>query len=175
MGDHAGEPNSSTRGGIGKRAAGSAFFRPGRRGNGFTLMELVMVMVITAIFAGIVLPKAPDTKAINDGQRLRELRSAVGYAQKAGIAARRVVYAQYNPGTSSLDFCWTAACPHGGAAAPLTEPSGGSLSFTAPSGTVFSASSFSFDANGTPSFGAPLALTLGAGTFTVEAGTGFVH
>ena len=136
---------------------------------GFTLVELVMVMVIIGVLAVFVLPKALDLTA----WRLRafgdELQAQMQAMQRLALAQRRPVVATLNTTGVSFDYVAggnlvTLACP--AAASPCIAQVG-------PRTVTFNASNSGRAATST---GSALAVTVSAGTssqaYIVESETG---
>jgi MSHA pilin protein MshC len=150
----------------------------GRMNNGtrgFTLVELVTVMIIAGIIAAIAAPRFFSLGDFTSRGFYDQVVSAVRYAQKAAIAQHRYVCVTVAPGSVSLTFGTTAACTDGFLINPAD---GAAYSINAPGGVAASAASFSFNSLGQPSFsGAPLSITVSgyATPITVEAETGYVH
>ena len=147
---------------------------------GFTLVELVMVIVLVGVLAVFVAPRLSNADFHARGFHDENL-ALLRYAQKAAIAQRRTVCVVFS--TSSVTLNMAAAgltsCPGSTA---LTGPNGETPALvTARSGVAYLAqpANFSFDALGQPSASqsfqvasAGVAIAL---TTTVEAGTGYVH
>src|SRR5256885_1656752 len=67
-----------------------------RGGRGFTMPELVVALVISAIPAAMALPFFSDREA--NGAWFREqVKAALRYAQRQAVANRRVVYVFIDP------------------------------------------------------------------------------
>lgn len=146
---------------------------PPRPERGFTLVEMIVVILVLAILAVVVLPRFSATRDFDALAFHDRVLAAVRYAHKVAIAQNTTVYVLTAGDTLSL--CFDAGC-----AAPVSDPAGDqALSLTAPGGVTLasSASSFSFDGLGRPSGGA-VTFTVGGTptrTFIVEAETGYVH
>ncbi|MGH8745279.1 MAG: prepilin-type N-terminal cleavage/methylation domain-containing protein, partial [Burkholderiales bacterium] len=80
--------------------------RPQHAARGFTLLELVTVMVVLGIIA-VVTAANFDQKSIDETWFLEQVKSAVRYAQKTAIAQRRVIYVSVNPSAPhQLALCY---------------------------------------------------------------------
>lgn len=142
-----------------------------RRGDsGFTLTELVMVMVIASILAAVAASKI-NTQSFQTEGFANRAAAMVRYAQKVAISQRRTVFVVISGNTLSL--CYTDS----GCGTPVREPPGtGAFSYGAPSGVTLSGATFSYNALGKPSAGGTITVTGDvARTLTVEAETGYVH
>lgn len=159
---------------------------------GFTLVELVMVIVILGVLAVFVAPRLMDkqdlyAKGFND-ETLAYLR----YAQKTAIAQRRTVCVTF--GTNSLSLQAALNAPTGVAAnadctpaAPaFVGPKGESPPLLTAKGSVIyspTPTAFNFNGLGQPTSTGGVALTTPItlqvqgrpNTITVEAATGYVH
>lgn len=155
-----------------------------QRMRGFTLIELIMVMVLLGVLAAYAAPRIFNRSDF-DARGMHDMTmSYLRYAQKSAIAQRRQVCVGYSASSVTLTIAVAAgagACP---AAAPLNGPDGQST-LSAPSGVSFTPTpaTMAFDALGQPldDTGAVLAsartiVVAGTGrTITVEAVTGYVH
>jgi MSHA pilin protein MshC len=145
-------------------------------GRGFTIVELVVIIVIIGLLAAIIGPRFVGRDAFASRGFYDEAQSVVRYAQKTAIAWRRPVF-----------VCITATVVSAGTVSgcgtlvvhPLT---GNPLTTTAPSGVTLTPASFSFDGGGRPSPNAQVTIALAstiagdpARQIVVEAETGYVH
>lgn len=151
-----------------------------KRQDGFTVAELIIVLVVVGVLAAVALPRWTGSSGFESRGFRDELQAALRYAQKSAIAARRTVCADLTavPVTFRISTGQGAAdCTTGSA---LDGPKGGALTVaaTSPAGLGAAPASVIFDSAGRPLGGAasiainglPAALAI-----AVEAETGYVH
>jgi len=143
-------------------------------GDGFTLMEAIIVILIAGIVAAFVTPRL-DLGAFRETGFVQQATAAIRYAQKRAVTTGCNVNVSISP--SGCNISWTGTPPGPGCVAGnIPNPSTGSSEFcnqaTAPAGTA--TTSFTFDNIGRPT-GGTQTLVLGSRTLTVEAETGYVH
>ncbi len=150
-----------------------------RRMNGFTLIELIMVLAILGVVAVFLAPKLNprdfEARGFHD-----ETLALLRYAQKTAIAQRRTVCVVFTNSTATLSMAATEGS--NSCSVAVVGPKGVSLAaITARSSITYAATptNFFFNALGQPSVGQSLqvasggtALSLG---ITVESETGYVH
>jgi MSHA pilin protein MshC len=143
---------------------------------GFTLAELVMVLVIIGVLAALVAPRVLQSRNFASRGFYDEAQAVVRYAQKTAIAWRRTV-------TVCVAATEISAISNANCAAPalLNHPtSGGQLRSVAPDGVTLSpVGSFGFDGLGRPSAPVTIVLTSTiaddpARQIVVAAETGYV-
>ena len=142
-----------------------------RSARGYSLLELVIVIVIAAILAAIAIPQF-NQREIDAAWYHEQVRSAVRHAQRTAVAQRRAVFVEVEAGPK-LSLCYAAGC---GPGTRLTQPgSTDTFEIAAPAGVALaiSASPLSFNGLGQPSSGAT--VTVGPRTVTINAETGYVQ
>jgi MSHA pilin protein MshC len=150
---------------------------------GFTITELVMVMVILGILAAFAIPRFADRAPFEARGYFDETLSASRYAQKVAIASgcdTRVSISN----AAGYSLLQRAACTTGAFTLAVTHPGTGNAFAAAPPAGVAIAPdiTFYFDNHGKPRstattnlLAAPLATAIGANSLQVEPYTGFVH
>ncbi|MFT3734147.1 MAG: type II secretion system protein [Rhodocyclaceae bacterium] len=149
-----------------------------RSERGFTLPELVTVMVVMSLLAAVAMPKFFTRSDFDVFGFKQEIQQSLRFAQKAAVAKRRMVCVAIASNTLTLQYATTYGA--GSCNQNLIDPSTGSAySQAAPSGVSITALSFNFDPLGKPSFSSAQTLNVTAGALTqsliVEAETGYVR
>jgi MSHA pilin protein MshC len=144
---------------------------------GFTLPELVMVIVIIGILAVMAAPRLMSSQGFLSRGFYDEAKAVVRFAQKTAIARRSTV-------TVCVSATEISAISNANCAAPVAIPhpvGGAPLLATVPSGVTLTSSvpSFTFDGLGRSSGAVTITLTSTiaddpARTITVAAETGYV-
>lgn len=142
---------------------------------GFTLIELILVMVIVGVMAVTVVPRFAnradfDARGFYDGTL-----SLLRYAQKSAVAQRRTVCVGFTASAVTLTVATNFA---GACDANLTGPTGvAPYSLAVPSGVAFAATpaNFSFLPSGEASLGQSFSITGMSNPITVAATTGYVY
>ncbi|MFA6120273.1 MAG: type II secretion system protein [Sideroxydans sp.] len=127
---------------------------------GFTLVELITVMVIVGILAVSVLPRFFTVSDFENRGSADQVKSILRFAQKTAIA-------QHTPVSVTLAQGASSDC--------TTTLAGGNLTCTVKS-ELTGAGTYTFNALGQLTApAAPVTLTIGTVNITVEAETGYVH
>ncbi len=152
---------------------------------GFTLVELVVVIILVSILAVVAIPRL-NTHTFDTVGLYQEALSSVRYAQKEAVAKRRVVCVSLLPGSATVRFakavgsftCDTdLTSPRGVSPFTVTASNGVTLSSAPAIATLF------FDPLGRPfdalnSASPQRTITIsgdGTQTFVIEPETGYVH
>lgn len=158
---------------------------------GFTLVELVVVIVITAILAFIALPRFFDQDVFEERGFYEQSLAAIKFAQKVAIASgcdTRVRFTAGTPGGYNIQR-WASCVPadHTAATTNILQPDGRPMSATATDTVTVSALDFYFDRIGQPrqisaaspppliTNAANLDVVIGSRTIQVHPRTGYVE
>lgn len=162
--------------------------KAGLRSAGFSLVELVVIIILVGILAVVAIPRFVGVESYNTKGYYDRVIAGVRYAQKQAVAKRRNVCVSIT--TPTVSFTYAAAAGAGSGCAPsLAGPGGQNPYVISPERTGVSISpatlAFGFDALGRPINSTTFAALIGAlsisvtgdGTFTflVEPETGYVH
>lgn len=142
-----------------------------RRVRGFTLIELIMVIVMLGVLAVFAMPRILNTGDFSARGFHDETLSLLRYAQKTAIAQRRTVCVSLNANGVALTMD-TNSPPDGACDASPTlpaTPKGGS-------GLAGSVAGFQFTPLGSTNQPAAITITIAnSRSIRVEADTGYVH
>jgi MSHA pilin protein MshC len=164
--------NSASIGKKNEEPAGSFFFAT-KATAGFTLPELVAVLVLMSVLAVVALPRLWGS-TFDQLTFYDDTLTALRYAQRTAVTHQRTVCATFTATQLTLTYAsvyGSTVCDQ-----PLVRPGGTTqYQITAASGTSYTAAStFRFDRVGIPNINQTITFS-GGQTLIVEAGTGYVH
>lgn len=145
---------------------------------GFSLVELILVMVIAGILAAVAVPRLIGRNSFDTRGFADQLAATVRFGQKLAVAQRRNVFVQLSASSATLCYLDSTPCAAGshapgpGGEKPYTVSAPDGVSIASPVAVL------AFDAGGRPDTLAQLDIQVnGAGTHHVfvEAETGYVH
>ncbi|MEI7428861.1 MAG: GspH/FimT family pseudopilin [Betaproteobacteria bacterium] len=141
------------------------------RARGFTLIELITVMVLIGIMAVVAVPRFFDRSVFDSRGLLDETKSLLRYAQKAAVAQRRTVCVALGGSGVTLTIASAANVNTCDTALALPSVPVGGV------GLVPSVASFQFRSLGNTDQGSnvTISVTGATGNITVDRVTGYVY
>lgn len=140
------------------------------RARGFTLAEMIVVILILGILAAVLLPRFFVKQDFEAQGAYDRVLATVRYAQKAAIGSRCNVRVTIAANVVSAAFETVAPC----SGSVLDPVRGSALQVTGSASIPITGTTFVYDALGRPTPG-PVTISVAGKAFTVEAETGHAH
>lgn len=137
---------------------------------GFTLTELVMVMVLISILAIYLVPRLNALSGWGAQATADRIASVISAARRVAIATRHPIYIQLS--TDKIRACFDVSCTNS-----AMDVTGSVIELNAPSDAIFTtnATSFFFDPGGRSSSTTPILIQMGQTKVSIEPITGLVR
>ena len=148
-----------------------------KKAGGFTLIELIMVIVLLGVLSVFVAPKLFNSDDFNARGFHDQTLAFLRYAQKTAIAQRHPVCVGFSLNSLALtmDADGNTATGSNGCETSLTAPSGGTLAARGAGQYAATPSAIVFNAAGQPGAGQTIQVSGLTKQIVIEAVTGYVH
>jgi MSHA pilin protein MshC len=149
-----------------------------KRVGGFTLIELIMVVVVLGAISLFVAPRTFDKNAFDTLSFQQELKTAIRFAHKSSIASACEVQVALTANSFALFYPDNNCTPPDAfGASPVNHPvQSGAYLGNAPAGvSISSFGDFYFTASGAPSNSGTITINPGGRQIVVNQLTGFVQ
>jgi MSHA pilin protein MshC len=157
---------------------------PAAHQRGFTLVELILVMVMIGILTALAAPRIVAGSDFNVQGFHDETLAYLRYAQKTAIAQRRTVCVVFAANSTTLNMASAATAttcdtamrgPRGESPAQVTGDEFDTMYAPTPANFNFDGLGQLVDATGAALANQTIQISGAARTITVETGTGYVH
>jgi MSHA pilin protein MshC len=137
---------------------------------GFTMIELIVVMLVAALLSAIAAPRLTQRSALQERAARDQLRALLNHGRKVAMTQQRDVCLLTTPNQARAVYVAAGACAP---ALPLAAPGGGAYVIDMPAGVVLGGAALvRFNARGQPVPAANQVLLVGVLTLTVNRETG---
>ncbi|MDH5572233.1 MAG: type II secretion system GspH family protein [Gammaproteobacteria bacterium] len=138
--------------------------------SGFTLIELVVVILLIGIISFVAAPRFFNSSVINERSAADEMLAALRFTQQ--MAMSRGGGIQFRTTTTS----YNVELADGNPGTPLPSPDrSGNYTRSFPSGITANVVTIAFTGLGEPVPNVVTTITVGSRTITIEADTGYAH
>lgn len=104
------------------------------RAAGFTMIEMIIVMLVAAVLSSLALPRLTDRRALQERGALDQFRAMLIHTRRLAMTQGRDVCVLSNPAQAQAVYVVAGACS---AASPVADPGDGSpYRLVAPPGVV---------------------------------------
>ena len=150
--------------------------------HGFTMVELITVMVLIGILTAVAIPMLGSGNGMAGSSFRNELASGLRYAQKTAVSHRRLVCAAFAAGGASMQLSIAQVAGATSCASALATPDGTGYASRDAAVTASGFAALYFQPNGTITTsgagGAPAAGALsvtGQKSIQIQGATGYVE
>lgn len=145
---------------------------------GFTLLEMIVVIVLIGILSIAIVPRMTATQSINNRGFSDQLKAAVEFARKSAVASRRNVCVTFSAALITLNRAPVAGSAAACTVALVNPATGSAYTLVPPAGVTVASSNTTLIFSGLGSANVDTSVTLtGDATqgFAVVANTGYVQ
>lgn len=141
---------------------------------GYTMVELIVVMLIITVLAAVAMPRLTDRGALQERGFRDQLKAMIDHARKRAVAQQREVCVLIDAVQARAVYVAGGACAPG---QPVAEPAGNSpFVLVVPAGVSPGGSAvLRFNSRGQPVPNAAQQVTLGTLALTISRETGQVQ